>query len=398
MKEVEDNTKTTVVKAEKTFKEEVKENEAQNSCELEEVPIALRKSTRSSARRSVAPEPTVSSPRKPTPVTVTSSAKTPKKPEQSKPQDTETPQKSAKKPVSKTKSKNKKKKSNDEKDSDVDSDEDGAMSVSEDEAVASKCVGCSKDKARQVLLLCDGCDAPYHMSCVKPPLLEVPDGDWFCAVCEHDQLVRLLQARVSLIDAHFRELELAKLNSMKKRCNRIADIGANLDNLFGDKKRNKKKAHGDDNDDEDDDEEERERKRARKAAEFSIFEAVGGEPLGPRSCRAKSRVTYTFDEFDRTIKEAVGENVDEEEEEKAESRVEGTRRSLRGRKLATFDSSGEGTGSGEDNEDDRSANSGDEAAKVAPRAKQTRVRPEYLFAGSMPEAMETQLGFAFNLI
>ena len=33
------------------------------------------------------------------------------------------------------------------------------------------------------MLLCAGCDHGYHTYCLKPPLKEVPDGDWFCYDC-----------------------------------------------------------------------------------------------------------------------------------------------------------------------------------------------------------------------
>jgi hypothetical protein len=33
------------------------------------------------------------------------------------------------------------------------------------------------------LLLCDQCDTPWHMQCLKPALVTVPDGDWFCPDC-----------------------------------------------------------------------------------------------------------------------------------------------------------------------------------------------------------------------
>lgn len=34
------------------------------------------------------------------------------------------------------------------------------------------------------MLLCDGCDRGFHMSCLKPPLKNVPKGDWFCKDCK----------------------------------------------------------------------------------------------------------------------------------------------------------------------------------------------------------------------
>ncbi|CAO2821345.1 unnamed protein product [Amaranthus hypochondriacus] len=45
------------------------------------------------------------------------------------------------------------------------------------------CVECgSGDNARH-LLLCDGCDHGYHLYCLKPILVAVPKGSWFCPNC-----------------------------------------------------------------------------------------------------------------------------------------------------------------------------------------------------------------------
>ncbi|EGZ30116.1 hypothetical protein PHYSODRAFT_474458, partial [Phytophthora sojae] len=33
------------------------------------------------------------------------------------------------------------------------------------------------------LLCCDGCERAYHLNCVRPSLLDVPEGDWFCPYC-----------------------------------------------------------------------------------------------------------------------------------------------------------------------------------------------------------------------
>jgi PHD-finger len=34
-----------------------------------------------------------------------------------------------------------------------------------------------------VLISCDNCYRDFHQSCLDPPLLAVPDGDWFCPDC-----------------------------------------------------------------------------------------------------------------------------------------------------------------------------------------------------------------------
>lgn len=36
------------------------------------------------------------------------------------------------------------------------------------------------------LIICDGCDEGFHMTCVDPPLTSVPEGDWFCPNCAED--------------------------------------------------------------------------------------------------------------------------------------------------------------------------------------------------------------------
>eukprot|EP00980_Cylindrotheca_fusiformis_P030496 scaffold24915_cov117-Cylindrotheca_fusiformis.AAC.1 len=33
------------------------------------------------------------------------------------------------------------------------------------------------------LLVCDGCERAYHLGCLKPPLSQIPEGDWFCPRC-----------------------------------------------------------------------------------------------------------------------------------------------------------------------------------------------------------------------
>eukprot|EP00899_Mesostigma_viride_P000110 jgi/Mesvir1/1009/Mv17543-RA.1 len=43
------------------------------------------------------------------------------------------------------------------------------------------CAVCRVDD--EFLMICDGCDTPYHHTCLTPPLPEVPEGDWFCPDC-----------------------------------------------------------------------------------------------------------------------------------------------------------------------------------------------------------------------
>lgn len=46
-----------------------------------------------------------------------------------------------------------------------------------------RCRICRRKCGDQFMLLCDGCDHGYHTYCLKPPLKDIPQGDWFCYDC-----------------------------------------------------------------------------------------------------------------------------------------------------------------------------------------------------------------------
>uniref|UniRef100_A0A8W7PMH0 PHD-type domain-containing protein n=1 Tax=Anopheles coluzzii TaxID=1518534 RepID=A0A8W7PMH0_ANOCL len=80
-----------------------------------------------------------------------------------------------------------------------DDDEDGG----EDHA----CQECKKTDQPEWILLCDSCDKGYHCACLKPVLFTIPEGDWFCPVCLHRQLIERLQSKLELYDALRAKLE-----------------------------------------------------------------------------------------------------------------------------------------------------------------------------------------------
>ena len=50
------------------------------------------------------------------------------------------------------------------------------------------CVVCgstSVTKGGKPMLLCDKCDRGFHMKCLRPPLTNVPSGDWYCPDCKN---------------------------------------------------------------------------------------------------------------------------------------------------------------------------------------------------------------------
>ncbi|KAF9256810.1 RCC1/BLIP-II [Marasmius fiardii PR-910] len=49
------------------------------------------------------------------------------------------------------------------------------------------CLVCKRDNGDEDSPLeCEKCDNPYHLSCLSPPLKEIPEGQWFCPQCMKD--------------------------------------------------------------------------------------------------------------------------------------------------------------------------------------------------------------------
>ena len=58
----------------------------------------------------------------------------------------------------------------------------------EDSSLSQMCEACGEDqwRAGNEILLCDGCPRAYHTQCLLPPLLAIPEGEWFCPSCAAD--------------------------------------------------------------------------------------------------------------------------------------------------------------------------------------------------------------------
>ena len=46
------------------------------------------------------------------------------------------------------------------------------------------CSECGSGGDGANMLLCDNCDAGWHLYCLPSPLARVPDGDWTCPACD----------------------------------------------------------------------------------------------------------------------------------------------------------------------------------------------------------------------
>jgi hypothetical protein len=63
------------------------------------------------------------------------------------------------------------------------------------------------------LLICDGCEGEYHMSCMRPPLKTVPEGHWECDECVDR---KFLECREFII-RHSGLYERFQANSKKRK-------------------------------------------------------------------------------------------------------------------------------------------------------------------------------------
>uniref|UniRef100_A0A182JSP0 PHD-type domain-containing protein n=1 Tax=Anopheles christyi TaxID=43041 RepID=A0A182JSP0_9DIPT len=95
----------------------------------------------------------------------------------------------------------------------------------DDGAEDHACQECKKTDQPEWILLCDSCDKGYHCACLKPVLFTIPEGDWFCPVCLHRQLIERLQSKLELYDALRVKLEAeAKRRQEEEQFAREAEL------------------------------------------------------------------------------------------------------------------------------------------------------------------------------
>merc|ERR1712029_823056 len=91
----------------------------------------------------------------------------------------------------------------------------------EDVTFACKKCGCADHP--EWILLCDACDDGWHASCLRPPLMVIPEGDWFCPDCNHKKLLSSLTDKLSELDTL-----LKKTEAERRRKERLAFINKSL--------------------------------------------------------------------------------------------------------------------------------------------------------------------------
>ena len=83
--------------------------------------------------------------------------------------------------------------------------------------VVTACRVCSQSDRPEVLLLCDDCDDAYHIECLRPALISVPDGDWFCPLCEQKKLSDQLIGKLKELLVHYHLMDQKRLTRASKQ-------------------------------------------------------------------------------------------------------------------------------------------------------------------------------------
>ncbi|XP_053728745.1 remodeling and spacing factor 1 [Synchiropus splendidus] len=144
------------------------------------------------------------------------------------------------------------------------------------------CSHCGLPNHPELILLCDSCDHGYHTACLRPPLMLIPDGEWFCPPCQHKLLCERLEEQLQNLDSVLKKKERAE-----RRRERLVYVGISVENIINP-----------------DGEEAEEEKFLKKK------DPKKSKNLGRRSTRTRKNISYRFDDFDDAIDEAIVEDDD----------------------------------------------------------------------------------------
>ncbi|XP_061658854.1 remodeling and spacing factor 1 [Syngnathoides biaculeatus] len=150
------------------------------------------------------------------------------------------------------------------------------------------CKHCGLPNHPELILLCDSCDSGYHTACLRPPLMIIPDGEWFCPPCQHKKLCDNLEEQLLNLDA-----ALKKKQRAERRKERLIYVGISVENIITPSA-------------------ELEQEKQEVIVKQKK-ETKRSKSWGRRSTRAKKNISYRFDEFDEAIEEAIEEDVKEAE-------------------------------------------------------------------------------------
>ncbi|RWS07504.1 remodeling and spacing factor 1-like isoform X2 [Dinothrombium tinctorium] len=199
---------------------------------------------------------------------------------------------------------------------------------SEEENDDTPCRRCGKYDHPEWILLCDSCDSGYHTACLNPPLMLIPDGDWYCPPCENVsnfninifnkiQMKSYLQQKALMQRLQDEYTNLVKMLEKREReemrKQRLKFVAINVDNILKQPKTERKPST-----DSQPDKAQKTAKAERKTVESrsKYFDDDNSEEerdseedyLQLRSVRTCKRINYQFTEYDELINSAIRED------------------------------------------------------------------------------------------
>ncbi|CAK9815566.1 Remodeling and spacing factor 1 [Anthophora quadrimaculata] len=179
------------------------------------------------------------------------------------------------------------------------------------------CQKCGKADHPEWILLCDSCDKGWHCSCLRPALMLIPEGDWFCPPCQHNLLVTKLRENLKTYDQLTKRHENEVL-----RKKRLAFVGISLDNVLHKNEAQRHQKGSKTSSQESDNE-------SSSASSSTSTETSSSEESEPvyqlRERRCANR--YKFNDYDAMINAAIQDEVEA---------VQGAGNQGRGKDIATI--------------------------------------------------------------
>nr|BAD12142.1 unichrom [Hemicentrotus pulcherrimus] len=273
------------------------------------------------------------------------------------------------------------------------------------------CCKCGLYNHPRWILLCDKCDSGFHTACLRPPLMAIPDGNWFCPKCEHEELIVNLQAKLEDLDGDLKKKDRIARRDERKLKYKYTDVCAvNIlpeDTMVIEKKKRQaeqKRSRRNDYEEEEDEEEEVEYEdqrnhssRSRRSHGSQSRRSQGSgrrrsqssrhrrdrrsrprrsqrdfvvpdfeddyEVVSRRSQRSRKTIDYSFKDFDSAIKTAICDEV--EEHKKAVDQIKSRWGVSRGKDMSTI--MGDEEEQGEEEEKEKRAEEVDGEAEEGKR-------------------------------
>ncbi|XP_030333563.1 remodeling and spacing factor 1 isoform X2 [Strigops habroptila] len=172
-------------------------------------------------------------------------------------------------------------KNSEEEEEEDEEEEEEAAPADDDEP----CKKCGLPNHPELILLCDSCDSGYHTACLRPPLMIIPDGEWFCPPCQHKLLCEKLEEQLQDLDVVLKKKERAE-----RRKERLVYVGISIENIIPPQEPEIPEGH-------------EEKKKDSKKPKSKLLER--------RSTRTRKCISYRFDEFDEAIDEAIEDDIKE---------------------------------------------------------------------------------------